>query len=412
MHTQPKRSDKLTSGFAAFSVPNYRLWAVGSFISAVGGWMQSTAQGYLIFDLTRDPAYLGYVSFCFGIPIWLFTLYSGVIADRISRRKVLLVTNTVMMMLAALMAGLVLSGLVRPWHILVMAFLLGTANAFDAPARQGFVMDLVGREHLTNAVGLNASIFHLATMIGPAVGGLAYASLGAGYCFAANAVSFVGLLTMLGRMQLPAHIPRVRVTSAGVELLEGLRYVARDRTARVLLLNLVAVALFGFSTLSLIPAWAVNVLGGDVRLNGLLLSMRGVGSLGGALLVAFIGSRGLRGRILAAATLLLPAGLLVFSQMRSVPYALISLAVVGAGLLMWVNTSNALLQTETPDGLRGRVMGLFVLVMFGGNPLGSLFLASLASRLGEPVAVAAAGSIILTVSALTWLRASFLRRLN
>jgi predicted MFS family arabinose efflux permease len=404
-------SIRLPSGLEAFSIPNYRLWALGSFSSAIGGWMQSTAQGFLIFELTKDPAYLGYASVSYGIPIWIFTLYSGVIADRVPRRTLLVVTNTVMMLLAAAMAVLVMSGLVRPWHILVLAFMLGLANAFDAPSRQGFVVDLVGKDHLTNAIGLNASIFHMATMIGPALGGLAYAALGPGWCFAANATSFVVMIYVLLRMRLPAHTPRVRTSSAAGELMEGLRYAVSSRTVRALLLNLVALAMFGFALLSIFPAWAVNVLGGDVRLNGLMLSVRGIGSLAGALLVAFTSSRGARGRILWAATLVLPLSILVFSQMRWIPLALAAVAAMGAGLLMWVNSSNAMLQTETPDDLRGRVMGLFVLIMFGGNPLGSLFLASLASRAGEPAAALVAGCVMLAVSVLTWTRASFLRRL-
>ena len=157
-----RHSYRLPDGLAAFSIPNYRLWAIGSFTSAMGGWMQSTAQGYLIFDLTQDPAYLGYASFCYGIPIWIFTLYSGVIADRFPRRTLLVMTNGMMMILAVVMTVLVMTGLVLPWHILVLSFLLGLASAFDAPSRQGFVVDLVGKEHLTNAIGLNASIFHLA----------------------------------------------------------------------------------------------------------------------------------------------------------------------------------------------------------------------------------------------------------
>ena len=398
--------------FAAMRHPNYRIWSVGQFISSIGGWMQNTAQGYLIYDLTQSTAYLGYVSFAWGVPIWLFSLYGGVVADRVSRRTMLFFTNTLLMSLSFIISGLIFAGVVQPWHILVMAVLSGVANAFDGPSRNGFIMELVGREDLTNAIALNATIFHLATILGPAVGGLAYAVLGPGWCFAANGLSFVAMLFALWRMHLPAHAVRQRAASALMELREGIQYALGHETIRTLLINLAVFAIFGFSLTTIIPAWAVDVLGGDVQTNGLLLSARGVGSLVAALLIASTGRKGIRGPLLSMAMLILPAATLIFAQLHWLPVSLVLMAMMGLGMLIWGNVTNALLQTEAPDELRGRVMGLFVLILFGGQPLGGLLIGNLAAQIGAPLAVTVFGMIVLGSSLMTWLRAPFLRRLK
>jgi len=176
--------------FAALQYPNYRLWFIGQLVSLVGTWMQSTAQGFLIFDLTHSAAFLGYVSFAAGVPTWLLTLYGGLIADRVPRRKLLIMTQTTMMVLAAVLAFLSFTHRVQPWHIIVLAAFLGIANAFDAPARQSFVAEMVDRKDLTNAIALNATMFNLGVVVGPAVAGLVYAWLGPSWCFTINSISF------------------------------------------------------------------------------------------------------------------------------------------------------------------------------------------------------------------------------
>jgi MFS family permease len=191
--------------FAALKHSNYRLWFQGQLVSLFGTWMQTTAQGFLVFELTHSPEYLGYVGFAAGIPTWLFTLYGGVIADRVPRRTLLTVTQTSMMVLAFILAGLVFSHLVQPWHILALAFLLGVANSFDAPARQAFVGEMVAREDLTNAIALNATMFHMATAVGPAVAGFTYALFGPGWCFTLNGLSFIAVIAALRIVLNRAH---------------------------------------------------------------------------------------------------------------------------------------------------------------------------------------------------------------
>src|SRR5689334_14876397 len=228
--SRPRPSVQQT--FAALKYRNYRLWFNGQLVSLFGTWMQATAQGYLVFQLTQSPAYLGYVGFAAGVPAWVFTLYGGVIADRMSRRTLMLITQTAMMLLAFVLAGLVFAGVAQPWQIIALAFLLGVANAFDGPARLAFVVELVEREDLTNAIALNATMFNLASATGPAMAGLAYALVGPGWCFMLNGLSFLAVIWALLRMRLEPRPPKARRGSTWADLGEGLRYILGERTIR------------------------------------------------------------------------------------------------------------------------------------------------------------------------------------
>ncbi len=211
----------------ALKYPNYRLWFWSQIISLFGTWMESTALGFLIFDLTKSPAYLGLVGFATGVPTWLFMLYAGVIADRMSRRTLLMITQTAMMVLAFVLAALTFLHWVQPWHVLVLAFLLGTANAFEAPARQSFVLEMVAVEDMTNAIALNSAMFNTAMAVGPMAGGLVYAFFGPAWCFVVNGLSFVAVLVALKRMKLEPPAPATGRNSAWADLKEGLAYVVR-----------------------------------------------------------------------------------------------------------------------------------------------------------------------------------------
>jgi MFS family permease len=384
--------------FAALRHPNYRLWFAGQLFSLVGTWMQATAQGYLVFELTESSAYLGYVAFAAGVPTWLFMLWAGVIADRMPRRTLLLGTQIPMLLGAALLAWLAFAGVVRPWHIVALAFLLGTATAFDAPARQAFVAELVDHADLGNAVALNALMFNFAVVVGPAVGGVVYAALGPGWCFTANAVSFLAVIGALLAMRLPPLPPARRSSSAFAELRQGLVYVARHRSIRVVILLVGTMTVLGFSYVSLVPAFAVKVLGGDAQLNGLLQSARGLGALGAALYLATLGSRRAPGRLLALGSLVVPVSLFAFSMVRSVPLALGALVVVGVGLIFIFNNANVLLLTLTDPALRGRVLSVYTLTFFGLLPLGSLGMGTAAEHVGEALTVGLGAAALLVVA--------------
>lgn len=398
--------------FTSLRYPNYRLWFTGQLVSLIGTWMQSAAQGYLIFELTHSSAQLGYVGFVGGLPSWFFTLYAGVIADRVPRRKLLIITQTCMMVLAFILAALTFTRLVQPWHILILAFLLGVTNSFDAPARQSFTLELVERQDLTNAIALNSTMFTSALVVGPAVGGLAYAALGPGWCFSLNGISFIAVIVALILMKLAPMPARVQKTSGWSDLQEGLKYVWGHRVIRMLIFNLGMIAMLGLGLVNLFPAWSVNVLKGDAATNGLLISARGLGSLGSAILIASLGRFNFRGKLLTYGCFGLPVMMLIFSQMRQLTFSLIAVVGVGLGFMLVANITNALVQTLVPDQLRGRVMGVYTLIFFGAMPFGSLLAGTLASRLGEPVTVILSASALLLFVLLVFLFFPTLRKLE
>ncbi len=398
--------------FAALKYPNYRLWFFGQLVSLAGTWMQSAAQGYLIYQITRSPVYLGYVSFASGIPTWLFTLYGGVIADRVSRRALMIITQTSMMILAFILAALTFTAVVQPWHILLLAFLLGVAQAFDAPARQAFVLEMVEREDLTNAVALNATMFNLAVAVGPAMGGLTYAAFGPGWCFTLNGLSFIAVIVALALMKLKALAPVGRRGSPMLELREGLHYVVHHQYIGVLIAMIGVSGLFGASLFSLFPAWAVAVLHGNETTNGLLLSARGVGALIGALFIASLGRFRFKGRVLTFGSFAFPILMLVFSALRGLPFSLLTLVAVGFAQILTFNLINALVQTQSEDRYRGRVMGVYSLVFFGSMPIGALVAGAIAQQTSEQLAVVLGASVLLVSAVLLWVFIPRMRRME
>ncbi len=403
----------LSQTFASLKYPNFRLWFSGQVVSLIGTWMQATAQGYLVYELTGSPVMLGIVGFANGIPVWLFSLYAGIVADKISRRKLIMITQGSMMLLAFILALLTFTDLIRAWHIVILALLLGTANAFDAPARQSFVVEMVPREDLTNAIALNSSVFNLGTIIGPSVAGLVYAWLGPAWCFTINGVSFIAVLTALSMMRLPQR-PPVTITETSVRrnLTTGIKFAFADENIRVLLIMLATSAMFGFGLLNLMPAWATNVLGGDVRTNGLLLSARGVGSLIAALMIAYVGGRIVRGKLWTAGSLVMPFALIILALFRNLPVSLLMLVVMGWSLMSVVNITNALIQTHIPDELRGRVMAVYILVFQGSFPIGSLIAGWLAGITNEAITVFSFACVILIIAVLIQVRQPSIRNYN
>jgi MFS family permease len=396
--------------FTALQYPNYRLWFFGQMVSLMGTWMQTTAQGYLVFELTHSPAYLGYVGFAAGIPSWLFMLYGGVIADRMPRRSLLIITQVSMMLLAFVLALLTFAGLVQPWHIVGLAFLLGVANAFDAPARVSFLLELVDQEDLTNAVALNGTMFNSATAVGPAVAGLIYALLGPAWCFTINGLSFIAVISALLRMRLPRRPMPAASRSAVAAVGEGLRFVLAEPVVRTVIGLVAMTAVFGLAFVTLLPAWSVNVLGGDATTNGLLQSARGVGALLAALFIASLGRFQFKGKVLSLGSFVYPATLLLFSVIASTPLALAAMVASGWGLISMMNVANALVQTLTPDSLRGRVASVYTLTFFGLMPVGALLAGAAAELWGAPVTVRSAALVALAAAAFVYLRVPRVRQ--
>ena len=402
----------LKQTFSSLHHPNYRLWFWGQMISLFGTWMQVTTQGFLVYELTRSSAYLGYVGFAAGLPSWLLMPLGGVVADRMSRRDLLLITQAFMMCLAFCLAGLTFLKIVEPWHIIGLAFLLGSANAFDAPARHAFVADMVGREDLTNAIALNSTIFNSATVVGPAVAGVTYALFGPGWCFLINALSFCAVIAALLVMNLQRAARITPNSSPWQDLKEGFGYVLSHPMIRALVGLVGITSAFGVSFVVLIPAWAAKILYGDATTNGWLYSARGAGALLGALVIASLGRLSFRGMLLSLGTFAFPLLLLGFAFVRSLPLSLLLILANGVTAVLIFNLANALVQTLVRDELRGRVMAIYSLTFFGFMPVGALLIGTEAEHLGEPVAIIINSIVMAAFSVVIWIFLPRLRRLS
>jgi MFS family permease len=407
---KPKLGGFFKHTFTALKYPNYRLWFWGQMVSLFGTWMQMTAQGYLVFELTHSAVYLGYLGFASGVPAWVFTLYGGIIADRMSRRTLLVITQTTMMILSLILTFLVFGKWVQPWHIILIAFALGAANAFDAPARQSIVVELVDHEDLTNAVALNSTMFNSASAVGPAAAGVIYGLWGPGWCFLINALSFIAVIVSLLMMKLKPIFRLSEKTSTWSDLKEGVRYVALHPVIRILIGIVAITSLLRFSALTLIPAWAVRVLKGDAATNGLLRAALGLGALAGAIFIASLGRFQFKGKLLTLGTFISPILMLVFSLFHSLHVSLLVLVASGAAGILIMNLTNALMQTLALDSLRGRVMSIYSLTFFGLMPIGSLIIGLLAEGLGEPLAFIIFSAAALVFAAVIWVWVPSLRK--
>jgi MFS family permease len=386
--------------FTALKYPNYRLWFWSQMFSLFGTWMESTALMFLVYKLTSSAAYLGLVGFAAGVPTWFFMLYAGVIADRMPRRTLIIITQTSMMLLAFILAALTFLHVVLPWHILVIALLLGVANAFEAPARQAFVLEMVDLPDMTNAIALNGAMFNSATAVGPAVAGVIYAILGPAWCFTINGISFIAVIVALSLMKLVPFVPKPEKTSAVADLKEGIKYVLGHPMIRTITGLIAIVSLFGIAYAILFPAWAVKILGGDAKTNGFLQASRGLGAMAGALIIASLGRFHFRGRLLTLGTLAMPTLILAFAFVHWTPLSLLILFGAGVAQIFIFNLANALVQTFSPNELRGRIMGVYTFVFFGSMPIAALAIGATAQRLGETTAVIIGASVMLLAAVL------------
>ena len=375
---------------------NYRLFFLGQGLSLIGTWMSRVAAGWLVYRLTGSPLLLGLVGFAGQIPTFLLTPVAGVLLDRWDRHRVLLWTQVAALAHAALLAAFTLSGVVTVHHVLVLAVFQGLINAFDLPARQTLVVDLVERrEDLPNAIALNSSLFNSARLIGPSIAGLMIAAVGEGWCFALDAASYVAVIAALSAMRLPPRPPRRAPSRIRAELAEGLRYVARTPRIRDVLVLLTVISFAGTPYLVLMPAIATEVFGGGPTTLGALMGAVGLGALTGALYLAARPSTEGLDRFLVAAAGVFAAGLLAFSLTPSFWAALVILAITGFGMIAHVAACNTLLQTEVEEDKRGRVMSFYGMTFFGSLPLASLLGGALAERIGVQATVFAGGVIAL-----------------
>ncbi len=381
--------------FSAFRYPNFRRYWWGAVASQVGTWVQSTAQSFFVWELTHSPLATSLPMFFFGVPTMVFSLFGGVLADRVDRRKLLMVTQTLFMLNAAALAALTWLHLVHVWHIYLASFLSGLTMAADSPARQSLVPRLVAREDLTNAIALNAVIFNGSRVIGPPIGGLLYAARGPAAAFLANAISYLAVLYPLAMMKLAPRQEETTHASIWADLREGLVYVWREPVVRTIILLVALMGIFGFSYIILMPVMATRVLHGGARENGYLLGIVGLGATTGALVVAGTGA-GERPIARIVTLGVVGAGaLLAFAFSRTLPLSGVILFVVGLSIISFLATANASIQRLVPDTLRGRVMSIYALALIGSGPLNSLLAGTLGTFLGAPRAIAVSGVFIL-----------------
>jgi MFS family permease len=384
---------KLPASLRAFRHRNYQLFFSGQLISVCGTWMQSVAQSWLVYRLTGSAVLLGFVSFAQLIPVFLLSPVGGAIADRKSRHRILVVTQIVAMLLAFVLAALTLTHRIQVWHLFVLAALLGINYAFYVPAQSAFVVDMVGKEDLMNAIALNSSMVNGARIIGPAIAGLLVAAVGEGWCFFLNAVSYVAVLAGLFLMEVPRHRKVSLPGSPLKDIIEGFSFVLRTGPVRVLLLLLGAVSLFGTPYAVLMPIFSDEILHHGAGALGMLMGASGLGALIGAgSLAARTRLRGL-GRWVALATAGFGASLILFGMSRSFWLSAALLIPVGFTMMIEMAASNTLIQAMVPDRLRGRVMAVYSMMLMGMAPIGALVAGSLAQRLGAPKTVMLGGAV-------------------
>ncbi len=378
------------AGVRALRHRNFQLFFSGQLISLIGTWMQSVAQSWLVYRLTGSALLLGSVGFASQVPVFLFAPLGGIAADRLNRRSIVIATQTAAMLLAFVLAALTLLHKVQVWHVFVLASLLGIVNAFDIPGRQSFLVDMVGKEDLMNAIALNSSMFNGARVIGPAIAGILVAKIGEGWCFFGNAVSYIAVIIGLLLMRVQSPV-RALMASPLEHMMEGFRFVNRTAPIRALLLLLGLVSLVGMPYVVLMPIFADQILHGGARGLGILMGATGVGALLGALTLAFReGVKGL-GRWVAWCCAGFGASLVVFALSRTFWVSVVLLLPVGYCMMLQMACSNTLIQVMVPDALRGRVMAVYSMMFMGMAPIGALFGGALAERLGAPITVAIGG---------------------
>ena len=354
--------------------------------------MQSVAQSWLVYRMTGSPVLLGMVGFVSQIPVFFLATVGGIVADRYPKRQTVVATQATSMVLAFLLAWLTLTDRIEVWEIVVLAGLLGVVNAFDIPARQSFFVEMVGKEDLQSAIGLNSSIFNGARIIGPAIAGILVARIGEGWCFFVNGVSFFAVIAGLLMMRVPDKAGPAGSREALQEALEGFRYALGSPTISSLLLLVALVSIVGVPYTVLMPIFADQILHGGARALGLLMGATGVGAVMGALTLAMRqGVRGL-GRIAAGAAGGFGVSLILFSFSHWFAVSMVLLVPVGYCVMLQMAATNTLLQTMSPDHLRGRVMALYSMMFMGMFPVGSLGAGFTAARLGAPLTLAAGGA--------------------
>lgn len=368
-----------------FKYRNYRLFFIGQGLSLIGTWMQQVAMGWLVYRLTNSAYYLGLVGFVSMIPSFVITPFSGVLADRFQRKSILFFTQIFSMLQAFILALLVWKKWITIEQIIILSALLGVINAFDAPARQSFIIDIVNKEDLVNAIAMNSAMFNGARLVGPAIAGFIIELSGESGCFLVNALSFLAVIAALNAMKVKTHdSTETKKSHVFANLREGFVYSMKFAPIKYVLLLTTAVSLTGVPYACLLPIYAKEILKGGPKMLGFLMGGVGVGALIGAGFLASRKNPHNLWKTIAASSMIFGVGVTFFSQSRLIWFSMLMMLLCGFGLMVQLASTNTTLQTIVEDSKRGRVMGLYVLAFMGITPFGNLLAGAMANKIGAP----------------------------
>lgn len=383
--------------FAVLRIRDFRLFWFGQLISLSGTWMQSVAQGWLVYRLTESPFYLGLVAASGTLPILLFTLAGGIVADRFRKRNLLLLTQTLSIAPAFSLGVLTDLNVITVWQVALLAAVLGTINAFDMPARQSFIVEMVGREHLTNAIALNSAAFHGARMVGPIIAGLIITSLGLPACFYLNAISFIAVIVSLANIKQRGAI--AKTTSSMVQdLVEGLRYIKGQAEIVRIVVIIAVFSLFGMPFITLLPVFAEAVFHRGPEGYGIMVGATGAGALMAALFLAVREDVKNKAKFMSVSAICFSVLLYIFSLLRHFPLTITILVCIGWSLVSFFAVANSYIQLSVPDALRGRAMSVYTFVFLGTAPIGNSIIGTMADIVGTTFTVGMSAVICLVVS--------------
>ena len=406
-NSQPQRKE-WPAALRALRHRNFRLFFCGQLISLIGTWMDPIAESWLIYRLTGSPLLLGTVAFAGQIPVFLLMPIGGIVADRYDRRSILVATQSLTMTLTLVLAGITLTHVVRPWHVILLGALMGIVSAFDIPVRQAFLADMVPREDLVNAIAMNSAIFNGARVIGPALAGIVVTAVGEGWCFFANGLSFLAVIA--GLLIMTAAPARQSLQGSPLQnIIEGFQFAARTAPVRLLILLLGLISLTGAPVVVLMPVFAGEVLHGGATTLGALMGTSGVGALCGAIMLATRKNVSGLERWIVVACNTFGVALVLFSLSRTFWLSAALLVLIGFSVVLEMGSSNTLIQGIVPDHLRGRAMAVCSMMFMGMAPLGAFIAGSVAHAIGAPMTVALGGAISIVGGIIFATRLSTLR---
>jgi MFS family permease len=395
------KSIKAQHTFRAFRHRNYRLYFGGQSLSLIGTWMQRTAVSWVVYTMTHSPLMLGVTAFASQFPSFLFSLAGGIASDRYNRYKLLLLTQTASMVQAVLLTILTFTAHYKVWEILSLSVLLGVINAFDVPARQPLVHEMIGDQNdLPNALAFNSSMVNLARLLGPALSGIVLQKFGAGICFLLNAISFVAVIVSLLFMKLPPYKKPAIKKKASSEFVEGFTYLLTTPAIGIMILLLTLVSLLVLPYNTLLPVFAKVIFKGDAATFGYINSFIGLGAVSGALFLASLKAGANLKKILLVNTIIFGISLMVFSHLTYFPLAMLFAVLCGYGTMSQTTICNTVIQTEAHPAMRGRVISYFAMSVFGMLPLGSLLIGMVSEHIGAPNTILCEGIIALVIAAM------------